>query len=134
MWEEIFKTITPHIVAVVGLLVSWGVYELNRYIRSKTKNEATLSAISALSEIINTTVKGLAQTAEGSLSDGKFTKAEGEELKAKAVESIKSQITPALDKQLSMVVNDLGVFVDSKTEAAVLNVKIEKSAAGIKKS
>lgn len=126
MIEEILKTVAPYIVTVVGLLCSWGVYELNQYIRAKTKNESIVSAIATLGEITKTTVKGLAQTTQGSLADGKFTKEEGAVLKKQAVDSIKAQITPALDKQLSTAVNNLENFVDSKIEAAVMDVKIEK--------
>lgn len=131
MVDEILKTVAPYIASVIGLLMSWGVYELNQYIRGKTKNEAAIAAMDTLGKIAQTTVQGLAQTAAGSLADGKFTQAEASQLKQQAVDTVKSQITPELDKQLSLAVNDLDTFVSSKTEAAVLDVKIAKATAGL---
>ena len=131
MVDEILKTVAPYIASVIGLLMSWGVYELNQYIRGKTKNEAAIAAMDTLGKITQTTVQGLAQTAAGSLADGKFTQAEASQLKQQAVDTVKSQITPELDKQLSLAVNDLDTFVSSKTEAAVLDVKIAKATAGL---
>jgi hypothetical protein len=131
MQEELIKTLGPILVGVVTLLASWGLAELSRYVRTKTKNEQALGAMDAFSEIVKTTVFDLAQTATGSLKDGRFTPAEGAKIKQEAVDKIKSQITPALEKQLSSAVADLEKFLNSKVEAEVLNSKMAKASAGM---
>ena len=131
MLHQIVETLAPYSATVITLLMSWGVYELNQYIRSRTRHEAAIAAMDTLGTIAQTTVQGIAQTAAGSLADGRFTKAEATELKQLAVETIKAQITPALDKHLALAVNDLDTFIASRIEAAVLNVKIAKAAAGL---
>jgi hypothetical protein len=131
MQEELIKTLGPILVGVVTLLASWGLAELSRYVRTKTKNEQALGAMDAFSEIVKTTVMDLAQTATGSLKDGKFTSDEATKLKEQAVDRVKAQVTPALEKQLNGAVADLETFLRSKIEAEVLNSKMAKASAGM---
>lgn len=131
MVEEITKAIAPYIVIVVSLLMSWLTYELKRYINSKTQNEAAIAGLKEFGAIAATTVQGIAQTAAGSLADGKFTKAEGDALKEEATETIKGQITSALKAKLALSITDLPAFVESQTQSAVLDVKIAKAAVGL---
>jgi len=129
MSEEMIKILVPAAGTILTLLVSWGLAELSRYIRAKTKNENVNQAISELSLIVEDTVKNLNQTFTRSAADGKFTDAEKLEIKKQAMDMVKNQIPAITAQQIERAVSSLDVFINSRIEATVADVKAGKETA-----
>ncbi|MBW2606120.1 MAG: hypothetical protein JRD05_00645 [Deltaproteobacteria bacterium] len=123
--QELAATILPTIITMLSGLFSWGMVELTKYIRTKTKNEAINDAVSHICHTVDTTVKEIAQTTakEYKKSRGKLSFEATQRLKALAVSKVKAQIPAAINKIAGMAVNDVGNFIEAKIEKAVLELK-----------
>lgn len=121
------KALIPSLTLLTPL-VSWGLYEAVKYIRSKTNNEAINNALTRISHTVETVVAGLTQTMAAELraltEDGKLTKEDGESLKKLAIQAVKDQV-PFAVKQIALLgITNLNDFISTKIEQAVLNQKL----------
>ena len=123
MESDLLKTLAPVLVSVIGILVSWGLAELSRYIRNKTKNENALTAMQDISALVRTTVSEVGQTFQKASADGKITREEGLSMKVDAVLKVKAQIPPLVEKHALLAVNNLERFIASRIEREVVKLK-----------
>ena len=123
MERELLQILAPIIVSVVGILVSWGLAEISMYIRNKTKNENALKAMEDISALIRTTVSEVGQTFEKSSADGKITREEGVAMRNIAINQVKAQIPPMVQKHALLAVNNLNDFIASRIEREVVKLK-----------
>lgn len=119
MKAEIMAIVVPAAVTVVGALVSWGLAELTRYIRMRTKSEAAERAMQQITELANNVVQELEVSARARSADRKLTAEEGRQLKDEAVRRIKRQLPDAVEAAARGGVNDLRSFLGGKVEEAV---------------
>ena len=123
MESDLLKTLAPVLVSVIGILVSWGLAELSRYIRSKTKNENALKAMEDISALVRTTVSEVGQTFQKASADGTITRDEGIKMKNIAIAKVKVQIPPLVEKHALLAVNNLNDFIASRIEREVVKSK-----------
>lgn len=121
------QTLLPIIGTVISGLASWGLIELNKYVRTRTKNESINDALSHVTHTVETTVKDLEQTMVKELkaasADGKLTRQDALSLKDVAVMRIKSQVPDAIQKAAALGVKSLGDLIEAKIEKTVLELK-----------
>ena len=117
----------PVLGTILAGLLSWGLAELAKFIRVKTRNENTREALLSICDLVDTTVAELEQTMVPVLkqktADGKLTAGEAEELKATAVDKIRSQLPAAMETAARLSVNSINRFIEANVERAVLNSK-----------
>ena len=123
MESDLLKTLAPVLVSVIGILISWGLAELSRYIRNKTKNENALKAMEDISALVRTTVSEVGQNFEKSAADGKITCDEGIKMKNIAIAKVKAQIPLLVEKHALLAVNNLNDFIASRIEREVVKSK-----------
>jgi len=123
MEVELLQTLAPVLVSVIGILVSWGLAELSRYIRNKTKNENALKAMEDISALVRTTVSEVGQTFQKASADGTITRDEGIKMKNIAIAKVKVQIPPLVEKHALLAVNNLNDFIASRIEREVVKSK-----------
>jgi len=123
MQGELVQILAPVLVSVVGILVSWGLAELSMYIRNKTKNENALKAMEDISALVRTTVSEVGQNFETAAKDGKITREEGVTMKNIAINQVKAQIPPLVQKHALLSVNNLNDFIASRIEREVVKLK-----------
>ena len=123
MQGELVQILAPVFVSVVGILVSWGLAELSMYIRNKTKNENALKAMEDISALVRTTVSEVGQNFETAAKDGKITREEGVTMKNIAINQVKAQIPPLVQKHALLSVNNLNDFIASRIEREVVKLK-----------
>jgi len=121
--EQLMAVIVPALVSVIGLLMSWGLAELTRFIRTKTKSQAVSSAMEQVGEITWNTVNEIEKSVRKSTEDGALTPAEARELKAIALARIKGQLPKTVQAAVKAGVNSLDDFLAGKVEEAVLTYK-----------
>jgi len=126
---SLVSTLGPIALTLLSGLVSWGLLELTKYVRTKTKNEAVNNAVSHICHTVDTTVKELAQTtARDYKADNPagLTKEAKQILKTLAVAKVKDQIPAAITKTAGMAVNSVEQLISAKIEKAVFELKKEK--------
>lgn len=123
MESEMLQVLAPIIVSVVGILVSWGLAELSMFIKSQTKNENALKAMEDINSLVKATVSEVGQTFEKAAEDGKITKEEGIEMKRIAIQKVKNQIPPLVEKHALLAVNSLEDFISTRIEREIVKSK-----------
>jgi len=125
MMNLIISTLGPTILTLLSGLVSWGLIELTKYIRTKTKNEAVNDAVAHICHTVDTTVKELAQTtaAEYKNSDGSLSKDAAIRLKFLAIKKVKNQVPDAIMMTAGIAVNSVNQLISAKIEKAVFEMK-----------
>lgn len=121
--QEMIKAVGPVILVIVPAMVTWGLAELSRWIRSKTKNENVNYAMDQVSSTITTIVAELQQTVREAMADGKITKEEAEKIKAIAMQKVTAQVPLATQKLAKLAVNSLDDYISSRIEQEVLYLK-----------
>ena len=121
------SSFAPVLGTVVTGLVSWGVVELTKYVRTKTKNEMANNAVSQICQTVQTTVADLNQTMVPAMQkaavDGKITKEDAIVLKNLAVEKINKQIPGAIEQAALLSVNSISALIEAEIEQAVGEAK-----------
>lgn len=123
MESELLKTLAPIIVSVVGIFISWGLAELSKFIRTKTRNENTLNALDDICALTRATVSEVGQTFNKASADGKITFAEAKSMKIQAVRKVKEQIPPLVEKHALLAVNNLEKFITTRIEREIVKAK-----------
>lgn len=127
LMAQLAAQMAPVVATLISGLVSWGLYEVSKYVRSKTKNEEANNAVTHITETVNTTVQELEQTMvpaiKAASADGKLSDDDKNRLKALAVEKVNRQIPDKMSKLAGLMVNSVDSFVKAKIEKAVLDLK-----------
>lgn len=120
---EAIKIFAPVAGTVLTGLVSWGVFEITKFFRTKTKNEAVNDAIDHVCNAVETTVADLNQTMVNGLkqasADGKLSQGEIFKLRELSLHKIQKQIPAAMQKTAEFAVTSFNDFVVSKIEHEV---------------
>lgn len=125
--NSFMSTLLPTIITMMSGLVSWGLVEITKYIRLRTKSEAVNDAVSHICHTVKTTVKEIAQTtAKEFMKNGKLTTDGKVALKLLTINKIKEQIPNAFIKTASGAVNSVNDLIEAKIEKAVLELKAKK--------
>ena len=124
---DLITMAAPYAASIITGLISWGLYEISKYVRSKTKNELALTALDQISATVETTVKDLQQTLVPALkqaaADGVISKADAQGLKAAAVLRVKNQLQPKVIKNAEVLISDVDALIQSLIEKNVLDLK-----------
>jgi hypothetical protein len=126
MVEKILAELAPILVGLASILGTWLLWELRRWVRSRTNNELAFAALDDIEDLVRTVVSDVGQTFELAAADGKITPEEGAEMKAMAHATITSQIPPMVKRNALRLVNDLDEFVNSRIEREVVMAKSGK--------
>lgn len=117
------SSFAPVLGTIITGLVSWGVVEITKYVRQKTKSESANEAVSQICQIAQTTVAELNQTMvpamQKAAADGKITKEDALHLKKLAVEKINKQIPGAIEQSAKLAVNSVSALIEMQIEKAV---------------
>lgn len=121
------EILAPVVFSLVSALVSWGLYELTKFIRTKTKNENVNDAVSHICHTVETTVHSLEQDMAHELklaaANGKLSKEEGHRIKTMAIGRVKAQLPKKIIKTAKGAVNNIGLLIEDKIDKAVLELK-----------
>lgn len=131
LWQQLLQIVAPFAVTAVSVLTTWALYELRKWVKSKTDNEQVLQSLTVLDQVVTATVTQINETVKQVTADGVITEDEAAMLKAKAKQAINDQLPPATRKLLEIWIGQLDDFIDGKIEVGVLQVKALKSEAGL---
>lgn len=131
--EQILQQlIPPLVVALSGLLCVLIGFATN-YIASKTNNAKVQAALGRLDQVMSDAVKSAQQTIIGSIKPGDNLATTLSEAKAVALSDVKSHYGEKGIAELKKVLgwDDVEKNLSTKLEAAVHDLKIERSASGV---
>jgi polyhydroxyalkanoate synthesis regulator phasin len=125
--QTIANQVLPLVAVVISGLLTWGLAEFSKWIRSKVKSEQLGDAFIAAAEIAATTVnetnativKGFQEAA----ADGKITKDEGKKVKEDVLAQVKTNLPERSNKLLSEAVGDLDAYLRGLIEQKVEETK-----------
>lgn len=116
---EIMAILIPAVTTAIGIVLTWGLAELKRFIASRTKNENIRHALESVGELTFHTVAELNQSVRKAYEDGKLTPDEAKKLKAEALAKIKIQIPEAMKIMLEAAVTNLDDYLGTLVESNV---------------
>ena len=123
----LIQTLAPVAATVISTLASLALFELRKFIATKTKNEKVNAAMTRITETVATTVDHLTQTIATNLKEksetGKLTKAQSNILKQDAVKTVLKQLPDETVKTAELAVNSINGLIGSKIEQAILKQK-----------
>lgn len=135
MIDEILKQvmilIVPTLVTAIGIVLTWGLNELRRFVRGRTDNEAIDFAFKQFNFIATGAVKKAEQEMKKYAADGKITKDEAAKIKDTVFNEVKKQIPERTEIMLRRGVNDLDDLINTRIEEIVYNEK-ERRRLGLK--
>lgn len=131
LWQQLLEIIIPFAATALTVLTSWALYELKKWVKSKTDNEQVLQSLAVLDQVVTASVTQINETIKEIGADGKITEDEAKMLKAKAKALINDQLPPATKKLLEIWIGQLDDFIEGKIEVGVLQVKALKAEAGL---
>lgn len=120
---QIMAIVGPALVTAIGIIVTWGLNELRRWVKEHTNNKAVDTAFNSLQKISSSAVFRAEQAMKEYASDGKITPSEAVKIKRMVFNDIRSQLPKATEKTLAKVANNLDDLVDAKIEEMVYLIK-----------
>lgn len=126
--QQLLQIIIPVAVAAVSALTTWALYELKKWIKSRTDSQALDDAMLILEDVVHSTVARVGEVVKQAGEDGIITASEAERLKSVAINSINNQIPVATKKILEAGNKDLQDFISGKIEIAVLSNRRQKAS------
>jgi hypothetical protein len=127
-WYGMMDILTPLLATLLVTLVSWGVFELKKFVKAKTDNQLMWNAADAIGEAANATVAELNATLKKELEkDGGLSKENAAEIKAVAVRQVKAMLSTQATKVASKVIVDLDGYIAGKVEEGVTGAKVTPS-------
>jgi hypothetical protein len=121
--SQIMAIVGPALITAIGIIVTWGLNELRRWVKSKTDSEAINAAFNSFGKITTSAVLRAEQAMKEFASDGKITPSEAVKIKKMVFQEVKNQITPGTEKVLKKAANDVDDLIDAKIEEMVFMVK-----------
>ncbi len=117
--EQFWSMVLPAIATALGIVITWGLTQLRRMLKSKTDSETATQAFEVIAQLIQSSVVSLNQTFQRSMQDGKLNDQEKGAIKHMAIAMVMNQLPEATKKVASLYVNDLEQYVDNNIEMAV---------------
>ena len=125
---SLLAEIAPVLVSVLGALISWGLVEFNRFLRSKVKSDKVRDAIDKVNDIVKSSVDLIGQKLVDDLkrasADGKLTIEEARKVKGAAFKLAKRNLTEETTKLMVKAFGDLDALLSGKIETEVRKSKI----------
>jgi len=126
-WYKVMEILTPILATLLVTLISWGVYELKKYVRSKTDSQLMINAADSIGEVANTVVHDLQAKAVDALKQaGQLTPEKAAQIKADAIAKTKALLTEQTIKVAAKSIADLDQYISGKIEQSVTEGKILK--------
>ena len=124
--EGLVAATVPIFGTLITAVVTWGLAELSRYIRSKTKSAHVDKALVEIQALTDSAVRNLQVSFERAAADGKLTKEEAVAIKNDAVERVKVNLPAATTKALGWGTDALTEYIGGQVESRVHRVKSER--------
>jgi hypothetical protein len=131
LWQQLLQIIIPFAVTALSVLTTWALFELRKYIKSRTDSEQLIASLDVLDQVVQNAVAKINETVKQVGADGVITKDEAIALKQAALTAIDEQLPPATFKILNIWIDKLNDFISGKIEVAVLTTKRLKVDAGV---
>lgn len=126
-WIGLTEALAPILMTLLVTLVSWGVYELRKYVKSKTDNQMMWNACDAIGEAATAVVADLQVMVDNLKKDDSFSKADAEEVKKLAIQRTKAILSDRTLRMATRMIGDIDSLISGKVEE---QVKMEKHLAG----
>ena len=123
---QIMAIIGPALVTAVGLLVTFGMNELRKWLKNKTDSQIVDTAFQSFNKISQGAVIRAEQAMKEFGADGKITPSEAIKIKRIVFNDIKQQLPPATQKTLGKIANNVDDLIDTKIEEMVFAIKNKK--------
>lgn len=124
--QQLLAIIIPFAATALSILTTWALYELKKWIRTKTGSVELEDSMIVLENVIQGVVTEINETLKEVGADGKLSPEDARLLKSRALKTIGRQLPPATKKVLEKNIANLGNFVSGKVEVAVLSSKLRK--------
>jgi hypothetical protein len=122
-WAQTMEILAPLLATLLVTLISWGVYELKKYVKSKTDNQLFINAVDSIGEAAESSVHDIKVMVDEMKADGKFTKEEAEAVKAEALARTKAILSEQTIKVAAKTIADLDSYIAGKIEKEVAATK-----------
>ena len=122
-WYALTEALTPILATLLVTLISWGVFELKKFIKSKTDNQLFINTVDSIGEAARSSVMDLKVMVDKAKADGVFTKEEAENIKAEAIARTKAMLGKETMKFAAKAIADLDSYVAGKVEGEVTAAK-----------
>ena len=126
MQEQLIATLAPICISLAGVLGTWILYEVRRWVRARTNNELAFAAIEDVAVVVRTVVSELNQTFLAAAEDGVFTPEERTEMKAQAHAMVVAQVPPLIKRNAMRLINNFDDWVSSRIEREVVKAKYQR--------
>lgn len=127
MKDILIQSLAPVAATLISTLATLALFEIKKFIATRTKNENVNAAMTRITETVQTTVDNLTQTVALSLKEksetGKLTRAQGNVLKQDAVKAVLKQLPEDTVKAAGQAVNSIQGLIGAKVEQAILKQK-----------
>jgi hypothetical protein len=123
---QIMAVVGPAIITAIGVIITWGLNELRKWLKGKTDSDTVDVAFKSLSKITQSAVISAEQSMKEYAEDGKITPSEALKIKRLVFQQIRSQIPKNTEKILKKVANSMDDLIDSKIEETVFFLKRRK--------
>lgn len=127
MKTVIFQSIAPIAGTIISVLTSWALIEFRKFIATKTKNEQINSAMTRITNTVETTVDEIAQTIVSDMraksQDGKLDTPQMLDVKTFAYNTVIDQIPLSVRLDAMKAVESVPKLISAKIEQAVLRLK-----------
>ena len=125
--DQIMAIVIPAVVAIAGMIASWGVYEARRFVSAKIKNAEARAAMLRITDLAEMAVAEINQKMRAA---GSLPREEQKRLLKLAFDQIMAQMTPAMQQAAIETTGNLSRFVVSKIEAEVYKQKLASRSGG----
>jgi len=124
--NQIMSIVIPSLITAIGILLTWGLNELRRFVKNRTDSDQVDVAFKQFNKIATGAVIRAEQALKQYGADGKITKDEAKKVKELVVSDIKSQLPSTTESLLKKVINDIDALIDTKIEGEVYQLKQNK--------
>jgi len=121
--QQLLAIIIPFAATALSILTTWLLFELKKFIRSRTGSAELEDSMIVLESVIQGVVTEINETLKTVGEDGKVTAEDAKLLKQKALNSIGRQLPTATKKILDKNIAHLARFVSGKVEVEILKTK-----------
>ena len=121
--SQIMAIVGPSLITAIGIIATWGLNELRKWVKTKTDSETVDAAFNSFGKITQTAVLRAEQAIKEFGADGKITPDEAARIKNIVFSQVKNQMAPSTQKVLKKVANNVDDLIDAKIEEMVYMLK-----------